>query len=206
MSGFRPSYPEAWSDTEWSSALGPWCWASSAGYPRGCYSSQKSFGFDLLFFFWATPCSREPSPFRSWPIGFDPYRKYNSSPACAVSEPQSANGDIRLIDVHKNTGTVPICALTRSADPRGVAYRPCTFAWGKSCLGLCPRHEDLALSSGALFLRTNNNTHASSSFLRIVSPSGYQMMCRKPLPSIQGSEGLGCSRRNKVQTKRNFDE
>ena len=112
-----------------------------------------------------------------------------------------------MINVHKNTRTVPICALTRSADPRGVAYRPCTFAWGKSCLVLCPRHEDLALSSGALFLRTNNNTHASSSFLRIVSPSGYQMMCRKPLPSIQGSEGLGCSRRHKrgVQTKRNFD-
>lgn len=45
--------------------------------------------------------SREPSPFRSWPNGFDPYRKYNSPSACAVSEPQSANGNIRLINVEE---------------------------------------------------------------------------------------------------------
>jgi hypothetical protein len=34
-------------------------------------------------------------------MGFNPYRKYNSPSACAVSEPQSANGDIRLIDVER---------------------------------------------------------------------------------------------------------
>jgi len=69
------------------------------------------------------------------PTGFNPYRKYNSPSACAVSEPQSANGDIRLINVYKNTRTVPICALTRAADPSRRGLSSLHFCLGQKLLG-----------------------------------------------------------------------
>ncbi len=168
-------------------------WASCFYTPGVSRIIQKSFGFDLLFF-WASEsavvnraCSLDPSGFHPDATVLRPVSVFQQtmdqrrhpldrcSKMMLHPDPCAVHGRQAFSNVTGHNIALP--TLFQSS------FVPCDVSVHRSLFGACP------VRVRAPVVHTHRNPRADCA----QGACHKKMMCRQPLPGIQGSEGPGYS-------------